>query len=157
MGNLQGIVIPIGDVVYHPRIDPIKIGFLIEEIIVRKHVGPSKHPSGTFKIIWSFGDISYLKGLEDQRERKYKNVMQRNCYPTVKDCVEWLESQRKLFITSQLDRREQALGEVVDLKQWLEEAKRESLQVSRLVTKKVAMLNQFDVERDLEKRGLINE
>jgi hypothetical protein len=155
MGNLSGVVIEIGSVVYYPRIDTKNVGFAIEEITVLKHAGPSKHPSGTFKIIWSFGDISFILAQEVGRERQYKVVMQHHCYSTIEECIAFLEAKRVEMIEFQKEKREQVLGEILEIQQMLNEAKKESLMISRFSTKKVAMLNQFDIRRDLEKRGLV--
>lgn len=144
-----------GDVIYYPTVDP-NVGFAIEEITVKKLVGPSNNIQGKAKLLWSYGNIELLKSQQERWTGKPRLFVKKNCYRTVEDCLVFLEEWRQKFITSQESRREEILSEVVEFRQFLKELEAESLDVSRSTRKTVAMLHKFDIRRDLEKRGLIN-
>lgn len=154
MANLHEIELKPGDVIYHPVIDP-GVGFAIEEVVVRKLVGPSGHPYGYSHICWSYGDTSFLKDQEIKRDGAGRVFIKRNCFASIKDCLSFLESEKLRFLEVQNDRKEQALTEIVEAKKFLDELKKENVTTTRQINKNLAMLKKLDIKKDLERKGLL--
>lgn len=154
MANISGINLKPGDILYHPIVDH-GVGFAIEEVSVVKLVGPGGNPYGYSWIMWTYGNVAFIKEQDIKRQGAARHFLKKDCFFTIEECIEYLEGRRLRFIESQKDKKEQIIAEVLEVKKFLEETKKESVEVSRQVNKNVAMLNRLDIRRDLEKRGLI--
>jgi hypothetical protein len=154
MGNLSESDLNIGDIIYHPVVDP-GVGFAIEEVTISKLIGPSKNPCGYSWIKWTYGDVSLLRSQEIKRNGNRRVFLKKNCYSSIEDCIEYLETRRIDFIENQKKRKDEVISEVQEMKNFLKELEAECVEVSRHSNKVIQMLGRFDIRRDLEKRGLI--
>lgn len=148
-------VVNIGDLIYHPMVEPGNAGFAIEEISVVKLIGLSNNPYGYPWIIWTYGNVDFIKERDVKRNGDPAFFLKKDCYSSIEECIEFLENKRIEMIEFQKEKREQALAEVVETKLFLKELQKESVNISRQSNKNVAMLNKLDLRRDFEKRGLI--
>jgi hypothetical protein len=154
VGSIPESLIKVGDILYHPLVDSINCGFAIEKIIVLKVFGHMNHPCGHAQIIWSFGNISFLKDQETKRDGKNKLVSAKECFFSIEECVSVLEQRRLEYMEALKTKKEDSASEIEEFKNLLKISQQESKELIRRSNKQIAMLKNFDISRDLEKRGL---
>lgn len=150
-----GIILKVGDIIYHPTCDDAHIGLFIEQITITKLIGPNQIPFGHSKIIWHYGDISYWKNFYEENKNRPRAFIANRCYSSIKECLEPLEWKRKQMLKMEKIKKETVLQEIADLTKFLRELKKEAPILNRISNKKIQMLGRLNVEEDLRRKNYI--
>jgi hypothetical protein len=150
-----GIILQIGDKIYHPTCDDANAGLFIEEMTITKLLGPNQIPFGRTKIVWSYGNISYWENFHLENKNRPRPFIANRCYISIKDCIEPLEWKRSQLLKLEKERKANVILEIADLTKFLRELKSEAPLLNRISNKKIQILGRLNIEEDLRRKNYL--